>query len=140
MTEIISTSQAPDAKPVGLSVSLTTDWQPIIEVPSYQIPELVFGGDTVVVPGVAEIITPLLIANRDVQTVDVSIRIYRASSNTTFWLANEVPIPRFDVIAYPMNGQFIYTGDILEVKATTNNTVDVTISYTLGQAEEDDVA
>jgi hypothetical protein len=140
MTVIINTSQAPDAKPIGLSVTLTTDWQPIIEVPSYQIPELVFGGDTVVVPGVGEIITPLLIANRDIQTVDVSIRVYRASSNTTFWLANELPIPRFDVLAYPMNGQFIYTGDILEVKATTNNTVDVTISYTLGQAEEDDVA
>lgn len=137
---IISTSQAPDAKPIGLSVTLTTDWQPIIEVPSYEVPELVFGGDTVVVPGVAEIITPLLIANRDIQTVDVSIRVYRASSNTTFWLANEIPIPKFDVLAYPMNGQFIYAGDILEVKATTDNTVDVTISFTLGQAEEDDVS
>jgi hypothetical protein len=140
MTTIISTSQAPDAKPIGLSVTLTTNWQPIIEVPSYEIPELVFGGSTVVVPGVGEIITPLLIANRDIQTVDVSVRIYRASSNTTFGLANEIPVPKFDVIAYPMNGQFIYTGDILEVKATTNNTVDVTISYTLGQAEEDDVS
>ena len=66
MTTIIPTTQAPDAKPIGLSATLTTDWQPIIEVPSYEIPELVFGGDTVVVPGVAEIITPLLIANRDI--------------------------------------------------------------------------
>jgi hypothetical protein len=140
MTETITTSQAPDAKPVGLSVTLTTSWGAIIEVPSYEVPELVFGGDTVVVPGVAEIITPLIIANRDTSTVDVSIRVYRESSNTTFWLANEIPIPAFDVLAFPMNGQFIYTGDILEMKATTDNTVDATISYTLGQAEEDDVA
>lgn len=137
---IITTSQAPDAKPVGLSVTLTEDWESIIEVPSYSVPELVFGGTNVTVPGVAEVITPLLISNRDIQTVDVSIRIYRESSNTTFWLANEVPVPAFDVLPYPLNGQFIYTGDRLEIKATSNSTVDATVSYTLGQAEEDDVA
>ena len=138
MTEIITTSQAPDAKPVGLSVALTQTWDPIIEVPSYSVPELVFGGTNVTVPGVAEIITPIIIANRDTITVDVSIRIYRASSNTTFWLANEIPIQKFDVLSFPMNGQFVYTGDILQMKATTTNTVDATVSYTLGQAETDD--
>lgn len=137
---IITTSQAPDAKPVGLSVTLTEDWESIIEVPSYSVPELVFGGTNVTVPGVAEIITPLLIANRDIETVYVSVRIHRDSSNTTFWLANEVAVPAFDVLPYPMNGQFIYTGDRLEIKATSNSTVDATISYTLGQAEQDDVA
>jgi len=139
MTTIITTTQAPDAKPVGLSVTLSESWDPIIEVPSYSIPELVFGGTNVTVPGVGEIITPLIIANRDVVTVDVSVRIYRASSNSIFYLANEIPIPSFDVLSFPMNGQFIYTGDILEMKATSNNSVDVTISYTVGQAEQDDV-
>ncbi len=73
---IITTSQAPDAKPVGLSVTLTEDWESIIEVPSYSVPELVFGGTNVTVPGVAEIITPVLIANRDIETVYVSVRIH----------------------------------------------------------------
>ena len=104
-----------------------------------KIPELVFGGTNVTVPGVGEIITPLIITNRDIVTVDVSVRIYRASSNSVFYLANEIPIPSFDVLSFPMNGQFIYTGDILEMKATSNNSVDVTISYTVGQAEQDDV-
>ena len=99
MTTIIPTTQAPDAKPIGLSATLTTDWQPIIEVPSYEIPELVFEGDTVVVPGVAEMITPLLIANRDIQTVGVIVRVYRASPNTSFRLAYEIPVAKFDVIA-----------------------------------------
>lgn len=140
MTTIISTSQAPDAKPIGLSVSLSTEWQTIIEAPSYEIPELVFGGDTVIVPGVAEIISPMLISNKDTQTRTVSIRIYRAESNTSFIIGNEIPVPAYDILPIPMNGQFIYAGDLVEVKASANNTVDVTISYTVGQAEQDDVA
>jgi hypothetical protein len=137
---IISTSQAPDAKPVGATLTLIDNWQTLIEVPSYEVPELVFGGDTVVVPGVAEIISPMLITNVDVQTVNVSVRIYRAESNTNFIIANELPIPAYDILPIPLNGQFIYTGDLVEVKASTVGTVNVTISYTLGQAEQDDVA
>lgn len=140
MTSIISTSQAPDAKPIGLSTTLTTNWETIIEVPSYEVPELVFGGDTVVVPGVAEIISPMVISNVDVQTVNVSVRIYRAESNTAFIIANELPVPAYDILPLPLNGQFIYTGDTVDVKASTNGTVNITISYTVGQAEQDDVA
>ena len=137
---IVTTSQAPDAKPIGLSVTLTDDWETIIEVPSFEVPELVFGGDTVVVPGVAEIISPMIITNIDVQTIDVSVRIYRESANTHFIIANELPVPAYDVLPLPLNGQFIYTGDTVDVKASINGSVNVTISYTIGQAEQDDVA
>jgi hypothetical protein len=137
---IVSTSQAPDAKPIGLSVALTTDWETIIDIPSFEVPELVFGGDTIVVPGVGEIISPMIITNIDTQTVDVSVRIYRASSDTTFIIANELPVPAFDVLPLPLNGQFIYTGDTVDVKASANGAANITISYTVGQAEQDDVA
>ena len=40
----IVTSQAPDAKPVSKNITLTTNWQTLIEVPNYEVPELVFGG------------------------------------------------------------------------------------------------
>lgn len=140
MTTIITTSQAPDAKPVGLSVSLTTDWETIIEVPSYEVPELVFGGTTTVVPGVAEIISPMIISNVDTQTANVSVRIYRSSSNTAFIIVNELPVPAYDVLPLPLNGQFIYTGDTIDVKASANAAINITISYTVGQAEQDDVA
>lgn len=140
MTTIITTSQAPDAKPIGLSVLLTTEWETIIDVPSYEVPELVFGGTTTVVPGVAEIISPMIISNVDTNTANISVRIYRSSSNTSFIIANEVPIPAYDVLPLPLNGQFIYTGDTVDVKSSANSAINVTISYTVGQAEQDDVA
>jgi hypothetical protein len=140
MSTIITTSQAPDAKPIGLSRTLTDDWVSLIEVPRYEVPTQSFAGGTDVVPGVAEIISPMLVANITPSTTGkISIRIYRESVDAYFILANELPIPTHDLIAIPLNGQFVYTGDILEVKANANNVITITISYTLGQAEEDDV-
>lgn len=139
-TEIIETSQAPDAKPVGLSKTLETTWITLIEVPSYEVPQQSFGGGTDIVPGVAEIISPMLVCNKsNASTEQISIRIYRADTDTTFIIANEMPIPQNDIMAIPLNGQFIYTGDILEAKASDIDVLDITMSYTVGQAEEDDV-
>lgn len=137
--QIIDTSQAPDAKPIGTSLSLTSDWEPIIEVPQFRVPQESFGGGIVIVNGVAEIISPLLISNKTSTTESISVRVFRESSNTHFSIANEIPIPSNDIIPLPLNGQFIFAGDILEVKAGSNNSIDLTISYTVGQAEEDDV-
>lgn len=139
MITIITTSQAPDAKPVATSVTLTTDWQPIIEVPSYEVPEESFGGGTTVVPGVGEILSPLIVTNTTTTSSTVSIRVYRFNVDATFILANQLPIAPNDVLPIPLNGQFIQTGDRLEVLAGDNNAIDITISYTLGQAEQDDV-
>lgn len=138
--EIITTTQAPDAKPIGLSYSVLDDWDPLITVPSYEIPELVFGGETVIVPGVAEVISPMLLSNKTASTETVSLRIFRTDANTYFTVVNELPIPANDILALPLNGQFIYTGDVLEIKASALNSVDMTISYTVGQAETDDVS
>ena len=142
--EIIPTSQAPDAKPVAKNLTLTVDWQDLVTVPKYLVPELVFGGTNVEVPGVGEIISPLIISNRTITTERVSVRIFRYNEETEtgnyFFLANEVAIPAYDVLAFPLNGQFFYPGDKLEVKCSTNNAFDVTLSYTVGQAEQDDVA
>ena len=136
---IIQTSQAPDAKPVGISKTLLISWQTIIEVPSYEVPEESFGGGTTIVPGVAEIISPLIICNKSSSTRNFSMRIYRASSNTSFTVANQVPIPANDTLFFPLNGQFIYTGDLLEINSSVDNDLDITLSYTVGQAEQDDV-
>jgi hypothetical protein len=138
MTTIV-TSQAPDANPVGKSLELTTLWTSLITVPNYEIPDETFGGLTIVVPGVAEIISPLLVCNKSASTAKVSIRIFRAETSSIFTIANLMPIGSNDILPIPLNGQFIYTGDILEVKADVNSALDVTISYTLGQAEQDDV-
>lgn len=137
--EIIQTSQAPDAKPIAISRILSDDWDPIIEVPSYEVPEESFGGGTVVVPGVAEIISPLLISNITANTETISIRVYRTETDANFFIANEIPIAGNDITPIPLNGQFILTGDRLELKSSANNAFHITISYTIGQAEQNDV-
>ena len=143
---IISTSQAPDAKPIAFSTTLTTDWVSIIQVPSYEVPQQSFGGGVDIVPGVGEIISPLLVSNFSEATATVSVRIYRENqedlgnnTGTFFFVMKDVPIPVNDMIPIPLNGQFIYRGDTLDVLASVNGAIDITISYTLGQAEQDDV-
>lgn len=135
----ITTSQAPDAKPIGISKTLTTEWQTIIEVPSYEVPEESFGGGTNIVPGVAEIISPLIVCNKTNLTRTFSIRIFRNEANTNFFIASQIPVPAYDSLFFPLNGQFIYTGDKLEINSNTDGEIDITLSYTVGQAEQDDV-
>lgn len=138
--KIITTSQAPDAKPVGVSKFVPdNEWTTLIEVPKYEIPEEIFGGGTIIVPGVAEIITPLIISNTSATSATVDIRIYRYVDSTYYILATQLPIPGFDILPLPLNGQFIASGDRLEIIAGTPNSIIVTISYTVGQAEQDDV-
>jgi hypothetical protein len=48
-------------------------------------------------------------------------------------------IPAYDTVPLPLNGQFFKSGDLLELKTDTNLAVDATLSFTLGQSEEDDV-
>ncbi len=134
------TSQAPDAKPIGISKSISSaGWTTLIEVPQYEIPEETFGGGTIVVPGVAEIISPLLITNTTASTITVDVRIYRNSDTTNYLIATQLPIPAYDILPLPLNGQFIASGDKLEITSSTVSGIVVTISYTVGQAEQDDV-
>jgi len=135
----IETSQAPDAKPVAKSFTLTTNWQTMIEVPNYEVPELVFGGSTTVEPGVGEVISPLILCNITANTVQVDVRAHREDVNAEFYLIRNLQIPGYDTIPLPLNGQFFKSGDLLELKCDTNLAVHATLSFTLGQSEEDDV-
>lgn len=135
----ISTSQAPDAKPVAKNLTLTTNWDILIEVPNYEVPELVFGGSNVVEPGVGEVISPLIICNFSANTVNVDVRTHRYALNQEFYVIRNMPIPAYDTFALPLNGQFFASGDLLEIKASANLACDATLSFTLGQSEEDDV-
>ena len=71
----ITTSQAPDAKPVAVNKVVSTNYQVLIEVPQYEVPELVFGGSTSVEPGVGEVISPLILCNTTANTVNIDIWI-----------------------------------------------------------------
>ena len=135
----VVTTQAPDAKPVAKSFTLSTNWQTMIEVPNYEVPELVFGGSTTIEPGVGEVISPLVLCNFTANTVLVDVQTYRYVENNTFWIVRNLQIPAYDTVPLPLNGQFFKTGDLLEIKADTNLAVDATLSFTLGQSEKDDV-
>jgi hypothetical protein len=135
----IATTQAPDAKPVAKSFTLTTNWQTMIEVPNYEVPELVFGGSTTVEPGVGEVISPLILCNITANTVAADVRVHREDINSEFYLIRNLQIPGYDTIPLPLNGQFFKSGDLLELKCDTNLAVHATLSFTLGQSEEDDV-
>lgn len=54
-------------------------------------------------------------------------------------LANDYPVEVRDTMIIPLNGQFLITGDRLQIKGSTNDSLIATISYTEGQSEEDDV-
>ena len=136
---VIVTTQAPDAFPVGKNLELSTNFQEIITVPKFEVPELVFGGSTTIEPGIGEVISPLIICNKTANTVTLDVRIYRFFENITFNLIRNMPIPAYDTIPIPVNGQFFLSGDVLEAKASENLALDATLSFTLGQAEEYDV-
>ena len=143
-TTIIVTTQAPDALPIGKTIELSTEWQVLIDVPKFEVPELVFGGSTTIEPGIGEVISPLIVANKTSNTVAIDVRTHRfvepvPGQGNEFYLIRNLRIPAYDTIPIPLNGQFFATGDTLEAKASANLAIDSTISYTLGQAEEYDV-
>lgn len=135
----ITTSQAPDAKPVAINKVVSTNWQVLIEVPQYKVPELVFGGSTTVEPGVGEVISPLILCNTTANTVNIDVRTHREDVNAEFYILRSMPIPGYQTTAIPLNGQFLKSGDTLEILADTDLAVHSTLSFTLGQSEEDDV-
>lgn len=56
-----------------------------------------------------------------------------------FYLMKGYPIRPFDLYRFPFSGQFLLTRDKLQIRADLDNKVTATISYTEGQAEEDDI-
>lgn len=136
---IIVTTQAPDALPVGKNLEVTTNWKEVITVPQFKVPELVFGGSTTIEPGIGEVISPLIITNKTPNTAYLDVQTYRFAENDNYFLVRNMPIPGYDTIPIPLNGQFFASGDTLEVKSDANTALHATISFTLGQAEEYDV-
>lgn len=148
MAVTIITSQAPDAKPVGVSKNLDVVWQALVTVPQYEVPEQIFGGTTFIVPGAAEIITPLLVCNTSAVLANISVRVLRKVADETdedpavfdyFTLINGLLVQPNDLVTIPLNGQVFVTGEQLEAIANASESLTVHISYTVGQPEQDDV-
>jgi len=73
---VITTEQAPSAKPEAVSIQLNTNWTTIIDTPVYDVPVVGFGSTRRVAPGVTEPSSPILVTNvggTAAATVDVQI-------------------------------------------------------------------
>lgn len=73
---IVTTDQAPSAKPQATSIKLTTAWQTLIDTPLYDVPIVGFSINRRVAEGVAEPSSPIWVANTsesNVATVDVRV-------------------------------------------------------------------
>lgn len=146
-TTIKVVTAAPVAKPEAKSLTLTTNWVTLIEPANYEVQEQQFDGSTEIQPGVAEISSVLMLANKTAAGRKASVRITRASGAVSV-IFSDVAIEPNDVLLVPVNGQFLLNdsgvlnggGDKLEVKADLVSAIDATISYTVGQAEANDVA
>ena len=71
-----------------------------------------------------------------------SITVADANLSTTdghFYLCRNVPVEPQDTVVFPVNGQFLLTRDKLQIKANVDDYIHATVSYSEGQAEEDDI-
>lgn len=62
-----------------------------------------------------------------------------SSTEGHFYLAKDIRVEAEDTLVYPVNGQFLLTRDKLQIKANIDDYIHATVSYTEGQAEEDDI-
>lgn len=71
-----------------------------------------------------------------------SLSVAESNLSTTeghFYLARDIRVENDDTLVFPMNGQFLLTRDKLQIKANIDDYIHATVSYTEGQAEEDDI-
>ena len=135
---------APVAAPVGQSVNLTTSYQDVAEPNNFLVPERnnTTTGVDAIQPGFIEFTSPVILANKSGTERTVTLRITRADATVSV-LMDEVPVQPNDTVLYPINGQVLLnnsgttdgTGDKLEALASADDAIDLTVSYTLGQAE-----
>ncbi len=140
MPEVIETDQAPAARPVGVSRRLFEEDQAytLVEPPKYNVPITGFAGGRRDADAVAEITSPLILANvTNFDDVEVSVWIERPGVNS--YVAWRWQVPTRDALRIQLQGQFLTTGDRLMVEADRGGAIEATLSYTVGEREEQDV-
>ena len=134
---VVVTEQAPSAKPISVITSVASTYQDIISVDSYEIPVRGFAAETRVAPGVVEVTSPVTVSNttENRETFDLQI----ISDNTSFTIADAIPVEPNEIVYIPLNGQFFrsQTDDRLQIRASTGGALTILLSFTQGQAEED---
>lgn len=136
MTTTITTDLAPAAKPIPASMTLTTYYRVLLETPQYNIPVQGFGQSRRIAPGLIEVSSPLIVCCKTDQPARIDVMVWRAGGIQTQLVRDFEVVPQ-DTTLIPLNGLMLLSGDRLVAKASTDDRLDVTISATVGQAEED---
>jgi len=84
-----------------------------------------------------EISSNALGQNFSITVAEVNLEI--GNGEGVYYFANEIPVQHQDTLIIALNGQFFTTGDQLQVRAGNDDVMHAFISYTEGQAEEDDL-
>lgn len=144
MATTITKDFPPDAQLKRVSQTLTTSWATLVEPSNYDALENPqFGSERAIVTGAAEITSALLLSNRAGAARTASVRITRANGDVSV-LLNNYEIQPNDAVPIPLNGQALIndsgvedgTGDKLEVVASAADSIDATLTYTVGKIEE----
>jgi hypothetical protein len=134
----IATTSPPVGTPKRKSVVLTTSWVSLVTVDNYSVTRVVAGAfSTVTVGGVGEITSPLILTNVTTTARWASARIVRVSAGGTSRIIHQQLIPAGESLVVPINGQFLLTGDTLDIQAEANSAIEATLSWTQGEAEGD---
>lgn len=135
---VVVTTQAPSAKPISVFIPVPSSYTNLITVDEYEIPVTGFAANTRIAPGVAEVTSPVTVANTTGTTETFDLRILR--DNTEIKISNQFPVEPNEIMFVPLNGHFFLseTSDTLQIRASTGGALTVMLSFTQGQAEEDD--
>jgi len=132
----ITARLAPTAKPQALSLWLKAGGSRVLEVPDYDVPKVGFDSGRTIEPGVIEISSPMLVCNTGAEPQQVTLKILRANGSFTFICKDYSVLPN-DTVLIPVQGQFLLTGDAVEVSASVDDVLHSTVSFTVGQAESE---
>lgn len=137
MSNIISTNQAPAAKPVPNSMVLKDYHRILLEAPEYNVPVSGYGNRTRLAPALLEVSSPLIACCTTDTPANIDVVIVR--NGTEFPVVRNYSVIPEETLFIPLNGTMLLSGESLMVKASEDDRVSVTISATVGQAEEDNV-
>lgn len=136
MARIITTNP-PVGKPKVISGVCSTSWVTILDVDDYEVQRTVAGAvSTVIVPGVAEIVSPIMVCNKSASLFWVSVQVIRADGPTV-QIVHQQDVAAEDTFLVPLNGQFFFTGDVVQIRSSGGGVLDYTWSWTQGEAETD---
>lgn len=149
----ISTQQPSTSRPVLIAVkNLQVSFTTIAEAPDYSVPDPTVrwpnerdpaDADRRIQPGQALFVTPLFVHNRDTEA-DHYVLFQIVTQAGDVVEQGRIDIPALETYSHPIAGITLTktdlsaaNGDRLQVRASTNNMLDITGTLNIGAADQD---